>query len=70
MHAVLGARVSEITVISTKSFEDAITQGLMRTTNALSDVHSAWIMEQQARVVDDSVTEYQVHLLVTFVAEE
>ena len=65
-----GARVSEIRATSTESFEDAITQGLMKTSRELSHVQGAWIMEQQSRVGDDSVTEYQVHLWVAFSVDE
>ncbi len=64
------ARVTEISSTSTKSFEDAITQGIARATKTLRNVRSAWIKEQQVRVDNGKITEYQVNLMVTFVLED
>jgi flavin-binding protein dodecin len=62
------ARVTEISASSTKSFEDAITQGLKRASKTLENVKGAWI--QQQKVVCGSggkITEYRVNMKVTFV---
>ena len=64
------ARVTEITSTSTKSFEDAIQQGVARATETLRNVRSAWIKEQQVRVEDGKISAYQVNLMVTFVLED
>jgi flavin-binding protein dodecin len=64
------ARVSEISATSTKSFEDAIQQGLARAVKTLRNVKSAWIKEQQVRLTDGRVTEYQVNMMVTFVLDD
>jgi flavin-binding protein dodecin len=64
------AKVSEISATSTKSFEDAINQGLSRASRTLRNVRSAWIKEQQVRVSDGRITEYQVNMMVTFVLDE
>ena len=64
------ARVTEISATSEQSFEDAIRQGLERATRSLSGVTSAWIKEQQVKLRDGQITEYQVNLQVTFVLEE
>ena len=64
------AKVSEISSTSTKSFEDAIQQGLARTAKTLRNVRSAWIKEQYVRCTDGRVTEYQVNMMVTFVLDE
>jgi dodecin len=64
------ARVTEISATSNQSFEDAIKQGLSRANQTLRNVRSAWIKEQQVRVEDGSITEYQVNMLVTFVLDE
>jgi dodecin len=64
------ARVTEISATSNQSFEDAIKQGLSRANQTLRNVRSAWIKEQQVRVADGSITEYQVNMLVTFVLDE
>ena len=64
------AKVSEISATSTKSFEDAIEQGLMRANKTLRNVRSAWIKEQQVRVTGGSITEFQVNMMVTFVVDD
>jgi flavin-binding protein dodecin len=63
------ARVTEISARSATSFEDAIKIGIERSTQTLRGVTSAWVKEQQVRVEDGRVVEYQVNLLVTFVLE-
>jgi hypothetical protein len=63
------ARVTEISATSTQSFEDAIKQGIERATSSLRGVTSAWVKEQQVRLQDGKVTEYQVNLKITFVLE-
>jgi flavin-binding protein dodecin len=63
------ARVTEISATSTKSFEDAIQTGIDRANQTLRNVKGAWIKEQQVRVENGSITEYQVNMLVTFVLD-
>ena len=43
------AKVSELSATSTKSFEDAIQQGLSRAAKTLRNVRGAWIKEQHVR---------------------
>ena len=64
------AKVSEISSTSSKSFEDAITQGIARASKTLRNVRSAWVKEQQVRCDNGRITEYQVNLMVTFVLED
>jgi flavin-binding protein dodecin len=64
------AKVSEISATSTKSFEDAIVQGIERANKTLRNVRSAWIKEQQVRVTGGSITEFQVNMMVTFVVDD
>lgn len=64
------AKVSEISATSSKSFEDAIQTGLARSAKTLRNVRSAWIKEQQVRVTDGRITEYQVNMMVTFVLDD
>jgi flavin-binding protein dodecin len=64
------AKVSEISATSTKSFEDAIQQGIGRASKTLRNVRSAWIKEQQVRCDNGKIVEYQVNLMVTFVLDE
>ncbi|MGZ6954886.1 MAG: dodecin family protein [Acidimicrobiia bacterium] len=63
------ARVTEISARSAEGFEDAIKVGIERATQTLRGVSSAWVKEQQVKIEDGRVVEYQVNLLVTFVLE-
>jgi flavin-binding protein dodecin len=63
------ARVTELSATSTKSFEDAIQQGLDRATKTLRNVKSAWIKEMRVALENDKVSEYQINMLVTFVLD-
>lgn len=64
------AKVSEISATSTKSFEDAISSGLTRASKTIRNIRSAWIKEQQVRVENGKITEYQVNMMITFVLED
>jgi dodecin len=64
------AKVSEISATSSKSFEDAIQQGLVRASKTLRNVRGAWIKEQHVRCDNDKILDYQVNMMVTFVLDE
>jgi flavin-binding protein dodecin len=64
------ARVTEISSTSGTSFEDAIKTGLDRANQTLRNVKSAWIKEQQVRLENGAIAEYQVNMLVTFVLDD
>jgi hypothetical protein len=64
------AKVSELSATSTKSFEDAIQQGISRANKTLRNVRSAWIKEQHVRVTNGQPSEYQVNMMVTFVLDD
>ena len=64
------ARVTEISSTSSKSFDDAIQQGVARATRTLRNVRGAWIKGQRVDIRDNAITEYQVNLMVTFVLDE
>jgi flavin-binding protein dodecin len=64
------AKVSEISSTSTKSFEDALNQGIERANQTLRNLKSAWVKEQQVRLSNGKIVEYQVNMLVTFVLDE
>lgn len=65
------ARVTEIKASSTKSFDDALKEGVARAAKTLKNLRSAWVQDHEA-IIDDSgkITEYRVHLKVTFVLED
>jgi dodecin len=64
------AKVSEISSTSKTSFEDAINQGIARASKTLRNVRSAWIKEQQVRLENGKITEYQVNMMITFVLDD
>ena len=64
------ARVTEISVTSTKSFEAAINEGIERATKTLRNVRSAWIKEQTVDIDGNRITAYKVNLLITFVLDD
>jgi len=64
------AKVSEISATSSKSFEDAIQQGIARASKTLRHLRSAWIKEQSVRCDNGMIVEYQVNMMVTFVLDE
>ena len=64
------ARVTEISSTSTKSFEDAIERAVARATKTIRNVRSAWVKEQQIRIDNGKIVEYQVNLMITFVLDE
>jgi dodecin len=64
------AKIIEISAASSKSFEDAIQNGISRASDSLSDVTGAWIENQKVVVSKGKVTEYRVQMKVTFVLKE
>ena len=64
------AKVSEISATSSKSFEDAIQQGISRASKTLRNVRGAWIKEQHVRCDSGQIVEYQVNMMVTFVLDD
>ena len=65
------AKVSEIIVSSTKSFDDAIKMGIERSHKTLRNLKSAWVESQQIKLDGDGkITEYRVQLKVTFVIDD
>ena len=64
------AKVSEISVTSPTSFDDAIQQGLTRAAKTLRHIQSAWIKEQHVRCDGGRIREYQVNMMVTFVLDD
>ena len=63
------AKVIEISATSDKSFDDAINTGIEKAAETVHNVKSAWVKEQQVKVEDGEVVQYQVNLLITFVLD-
>jgi dodecin len=64
------ARITEISSVSTVSFQDAILQGVARADKTLKNVKGAWVKDQEVSIDGGKVTGYKVILKVTFVLEE
>ena len=62
-------RSMEISSTSSKSFEDAIQQGIARA-NQTFGVRSAWIKEEQMDVDNGRIVSYTVTLLISFLLED
>ncbi|HKO67267.1 MAG TPA: dodecin family protein [Burkholderiaceae bacterium] len=61
------ARISEISSVSKKSFEDAILQGVTRANKTLKNVKGAWVKDQEVQIDNGKVIGFKVILKVTFV---
>ena len=63
------ARVTEIVASSTKSFDDAITAGVARATKTLRGITGIEVVRSTAKVENNKICEYRVHLNLTFILE-
>jgi flavin-binding protein dodecin len=64
------AKVTEIISSSSKSFDDAVENGIERASKTLKGIQSAWVADQKVTVKDGKVDEYRVVLKVTFVLDD
>ena len=65
------ARVTEIKSSSTKSFDDALKEGVARANKTLKNVKSAWIENQEVYIDDKGqIAEYRVQLKITFILDD
>jgi flavin-binding protein dodecin len=58
------AKNVEISSSSSKSFEDAIQQGIARVNKTVKNVEGAWIKEQKVRIKDGNISSYNVMMIV------
>lgn len=63
------AKVTEITSSSTKSFDDAISDGVQRANKSLKNVTGAWVADQKVTVENGKISGYQVRMKITFILE-
>jgi len=61
------ARITEVSSVSSVSFQDAIIQGVERANKTLKNVKGAWIKDQEVNIDNGKVTGYKVILKVTFI---
>ena len=63
------AKTSEISASSSKSFEDAIRNGISKMSKTVSGIEGAWVKEQKVVVEGDKVVAYRVTMKITFVVK-
>ena len=64
------ARVTELSAVSEKGFEDAINQAIARATKTLRGVEGAWVKDMNVLISEGNIVGYKVNLAVTFVLED
>ena len=64
------ARITEISATSPESFDDAVRTGIARATKTLENVKGAWVEDQKLVIENGKISEYCVHLKVTFVLKD
>ncbi len=64
------ARITEISATSRESFEDAVRVGIVRAMKTLENVKGAWVEDQKVVIENGKISEYCVHLKVTFVLKD
>ena len=64
------ARITEISVVSTEGFEEAIREGINKATETLRNVEGAWVKDQNVVIENGNITGYKVNLAITFVLQE
>jgi dodecin len=64
------AKITEIQSASSKSFDDAIQQGITRAEKTLRNLSGAWIKSQKVVIDKGRIKEYRVIMKVTFVLQE
>jgi len=64
------AKVTEVISSSSKSFDDAVENGIERASKTLKGITGAWVSDQKVTVKDGKIDEYRVVLKVTFVLDD
>ena len=64
------AKVTEVISSSTKSFDDAVENGISRASKTLKGITSAWVADQKVIVKNGKISEYRVAMKITFVLDD
>ena len=64
------AKITELSATSTKSFDDAVENGIARANDTLDNISGAWIKEMKVDCEDGKITRYRVTMKVTFVLKD
>lgn len=60
------AKTIEISADSTKSFEDAISEGVQKAGESVDHIQRAWVKDHIVLINEGKVEGYRVHMNVTF----
>lgn len=64
------AKVTEVISSSSKSFDDAVENGIERASKTLKGITGAWVADQKVTVKNGKVDEYRVVLKISFVLDD
>jgi flavin-binding protein dodecin len=64
------ARVTELSAVSEKGFEDAINQAVARATSTLRGVEGCWVKDMNVLIEDGNIAGYKANVAITFVLED
>jgi flavin-binding protein dodecin len=64
------AKVTEVISSSSKSFDDAVENGIERASKTLKGITGAWVADQKVTVKNNKVDEYRVVLKISFVLDD
>ena len=64
------AKVTEVISSSSKSFDDAVENGVERASKTLKGITGAWVSDQKVTVNNGKVDEYRVVLKISFVLDD
>lgn len=64
------AKIIEVSASSSKSFEDAINNGIEKANDTVNHIQGAWVNEMKVGVENGKVTSYRVNLRITFVLKD
>ena len=64
------AKIIAVSSTSSKSFEDAIVQGVSRASKTVKEVKGCWVKSMKCDVENGKITMYRVVLKLTFVLND
>lgn len=63
------AKVIEISAESASSFEDAVRHGILKASDTVKNIRSAWVQDQEVMVKGGEIETYRVRMKVTFILD-
>lgn len=63
------AKIIEVSASSTVGFEDAVSSGIAKAAETVSGISGAWVKDMKVKVRDGKVSEWRVHLSITFIVK-